>query len=312
MTDSRPRISEEQARRLWERAAELQAEATRRQEQEKGQSAGEALPGSTSGDNDEAGGYSLLHVREAGAEAGIQPEFVDMALAEETVLELEGGGGETRLDRIATRLLRDGRPALEVRRSFAYPAHAVWLTLEDVLRGEPNEFDLLELQGGSPVEGGIAIFESPKRHRESDALPYWSTAADTLRYLVAIRGNEGEEEARGCQVLVRVPLRRSRRINGGLGVGAVGLFGGLGGAGGAGVVGLLAGSGGMAAIPLALALGLGTLGGAVGVGALSRRGWIAIYRWALRGMVRALEKALNKVDLELRRKSDLRLLPDQD
>jgi len=190
MTDSRPRISEEQARRLWERAAELQAEATRRREQEKGQSAGEALPGSTSGDNDEAGGYSLLHVREAGAEAGIQPEFVDMALAEETVLELEGGGGQTRLDRIATRLLRDGRPALEVRRSFAYPARAVWLTLEDVLRGEPNEFDLLELQGGSPVEGGIAIFESPKRHRESDALPYWSTAADTLRYLVAIRDEE--------------------------------------------------------------------------------------------------------------------------
>lgn len=68
----------------------------------------------------------------------------------------------------------------------------------------------------------------------------------------------------------------------------------------------------MAAVPLALVLGLGTVGGAVGVGALSRRGWIAIYRWALRGMVRALEKALNKVELELRRKSDVRLLPGQD
>ena len=48
MTDSRPRISEEQARRLWERAAELQAEATRRREKDKGRNAEEALPGSTS------------------------------------------------------------------------------------------------------------------------------------------------------------------------------------------------------------------------------------------------------------------------
>jgi len=34
MMDSRSRISEEQARRLWERAAELQAEADRKKEEE--------------------------------------------------------------------------------------------------------------------------------------------------------------------------------------------------------------------------------------------------------------------------------------
>ena len=82
----------------------------------------------------------------------------------------------------------------------------------------------------------------------------------------------------------------------------------MGGLGGMGIVGLLVGSGGMAALPLAAALVTGAAGGTIGAGTLTRTGWNALYRWVLRGLIRSVERILNRVERELVREAELRRL----
>lgn len=299
MSDSHRRITEEQAKRLWERAAQIQAEAAQREEERvKDEASEEASQQLLPGETDDGEGYSLTHVRQAGLEVGIQPEFLNLALGEEAVLELEGGSGEGGFDRAMQRLLGDHRRALEIRRSFSFPARPVWLSLEDALISDPNNFDLLELRGGAPAEGGVAIFEAPYVPRNDGSLRYFSVAADTKRYLVRVTPEAGGD---GCEVLIRVPLRRSRRIGGGVGAGMVSGFGILGGWAGLGIAGVVAGTGGMATIPLALLLGGGAVGGATGVGGLTRFGLKYVYRSILRGLERSIEKILTHVERELER-----------
>ena len=69
-------LSEEEAARFWQRAAQLQAEAAQK---------AEALaeePGSEDADGAPPEGYALTHVRSAALEAGISEEFMDAALAD--------------------------------------------------------------------------------------------------------------------------------------------------------------------------------------------------------------------------------------
>jgi hypothetical protein len=303
MSEPGPRIPEEQARRLWERAAQLQAEAAQREEERAGEARGEGgeeklLPGAT----DEGIGYSLANVRQAGMEVGIKPEFLDLALGEDLVLELEGGSEEGQYDRAVQRILKDDRRAMEIGKDFSHPARAVWLSLETAFVSEPNHFDLLEVRAGLPEEGGVAVFEAPYISTNDGSLRYWSAAADTKRYLVRVtpRGDGG-----GCEALIRIPLRRSRRIAGGVELGFMTGLGILGGWGGMGIVGLLVGTGGMAALPLGVALSAGALGGAVGVGGLTRAGLNAVYRSVLRSLEGNLRKLLNRIERELDRNSAL-------
>ncbi len=302
MTGAPKRISEEEARRLWERAAELQAEASRKEEGSRTRGEEDRLLGS--GRSDESSGYSLTHVRQAGIEAGIRSEFLDLALAEEVVLELEGGSEESPYDRSMQRFLSDRRRALEVQKEYHFSPRSVWMALEKVLADEPNGLELLDTRGGSPAEGGIAILESPSTQTADGSLKYLSTTVDTRRYLVRIAPLPGaSEEAEGCEVLIRVPLRRSRRINGGVSLGFTGGFGLLGGVGGLALAGSLAATG-IGAVPLGLLLAGGGLGGTVGVGGLTRMGMKAIYHYYLRSLERALKKILNRVERELVREAE--------
>lgn len=299
MNDGRQYLSEEEARRLWEKAAELQAEAARREEEE----ARRTLPGASdegpegAGDDDR-GGYSLTHVRQAGMEAGIQPEFLNMALAEEAVLELEGGVEDRGYDRAVERFLADRRRALEITHESGFSPHDVWRSLEDALIQEPHDLELLEIRGGEMGEGGIAIFEAPTSMTSDGSLKFYSTAVDTKRYLVRITPEEGG----GCRILIRIPLRRSRRINGGV---AMGFAGGIGILGGFSGMALLTGFGlaGAAALPLALLLAGGGIGGAAGGGALTRWGMNAIYRSYMRKLEHTLRKILTRVDRDLKREA---------
>lgn len=304
MSEQGPRITEEQARRLWERAAQIQAEAARLEEERAREQEGTETPERLqAGQVDEGEGYSLAHVRQAGMEVGIDPEFLDLALGEDLVLELEGGSEEGAFDRALKRIMGDRRGALEIQRTFSFPPRPVWLALEDTLVSEPNNFDLLDVRAGAPAEGGIAIFEAPYAPTNDGSLRYWAVSADTKRFLVRVTPDEGRDS---CRVLIRIPLRRSRRIGGGVGLGIVGGLGILGGWGGIGLAGALVGTGGMAAVPLALALAGGALGGATGAGFLSRRGWMAIYRWAMRNLERSVERVLNHIEREMERDSALK------
>jgi hypothetical protein len=301
MNDPRSRVSEEQARRLWERAAELQAEALRREEKETGEERPqEGTPAGSSPEEDEGVGYSLTHVRQAAVEVGIDPEFLNLAMGEEAILALEGGGEDKPLDRAAARFLASSDEALEIRRRFGFPAERVWPVLEGALTESHQGIELLEYRGGYPLEGGIAVFESPYSFQRSGTLEYYATVAEVRRFLVRlIPAPEGES----CEVIIHAPLRRSRRVNFWVGSGLAGGGGILGGLLGAGAAGALVGTSVLGTLPLAAIIGGLTLGGALGGGGLTRWGGTALYRHGFRLFRRALEKVFVRVERELDRGS---------
>jgi hypothetical protein len=293
MSESQRHVSEEQARRLWERAAELQAEAAARREEEARQEEGakKDSPGLLSGEVHEAGAYSLTHVRQAGVEAGIPPEFFNLALAEEAILEMEGGSGERDFDRVMQRFLGDGRRALEVRKQYAFPTRDVWASLEKTVCAEPYGLDLLDVREEQAGTGMMAILESYS-HASDGSLAHMLNNAGTRRLLVRVTP---VKEKDGSEVLIRVPLRSSRRSIGGFGLGVVGVAGLIGGAKGLGVAAGLAGAGALGTLPLALLLAGGGLAGFAGVGGLTRYGFRALYRLLLRRLTRYGFRALYRL-----------------
>ena len=74
-------LNEEEAAQLWQRAAQLQAEAARRAEKAESDRAETEASGETA-DVAPPEGYALTHVRSAALEVGIANEFVDAALAD--------------------------------------------------------------------------------------------------------------------------------------------------------------------------------------------------------------------------------------
>ena len=79
----RDHLTEEQAARLWQRAAALQTEAARKAES---QWDGRQLPSGTEHPEDPTdSGYAIEHVRAAAIEAGIGAEFLEAALGRERV-----------------------------------------------------------------------------------------------------------------------------------------------------------------------------------------------------------------------------------
>jgi hypothetical protein len=296
-----PVLSEDRARRLWERAAQLQAEAAQKEETaEIGPDDGEPGGKLLEGDDDEATGYSLTHIKQAGKEVGIEPDFLDLAFAEEAILELEGGAGSGFWDRTSERFLQDTNQAFELYRRFGLPPQRVWLALEKALTSEANELELLEVRGGDPAGGGIAIFESPYSYQRGGSLQYWATVAESRRYMIQITPDEAE----GCEVSVRAPLRRSRRVNGAVGIVLSGVGGFFGGGLGLGIASLF--TGGLAA-PALLAF---TAGGVVGGQALTRLGYRKLYRSAFRSLGKAFERMFARIERDVQRDLEKELPPE--
>jgi len=293
---SDPILSEDQARRLWERAAELQAEAARKREAEKAQSErkGKKL---LKGEGDPDLGYSLANIRQAGLEAGIQADFLDHALAEKAILDLEGGSEGGWWDGMAERFLDAKELSIEIRRAFDFPAEAVWRALEDALTNEPHELELLDIWGEGPAAGGLAIFEAPYTYEGQGSLKYWSSVSEVRRYMVQIKS----EDEGSCTLLMRAPLRRTHRIHGALGVGLSGIGAAVGGVLGWGTAAAIGAVTGLAGIPLA-AVGLGLIGGGtIGTERLTRFATIKGYRWGLRSLEKNIQKILTRVDRDLQR-----------
>jgi len=294
---SEPFLSDEQARRLWERAAELQADAAKKREEKQAQASETSDQKLLKGEGDADLGYSVAQVRQAGLEAGIPVDFLDHALAEKAILDLEGGSEGGRWDRMAKRFLDDHQLSLEIRRKIPFRAELVWNVLEDTLTSEPHELDLLDVWGEGPAAGGLAIFEAPYIYEHGKSLKYWSSVAEVRRYMVQIQTvDEGS-----CEVLIRAPLRRTHRIHGALGVGLSGIGAAVGGFVGWGTAAALGASTGLAGIPLAL-LGLGLIGGGtIGTERLSRWGSIKAYRWSLRSLEKVIQRILAQVERDLQR-----------
>lgn len=278
--DPDPKIlSEEEAARFWQRAAQLQEEAA-----QKAESLAEE-PGSEEADVAPPEGYALTHVRSAALEAGISEEFMDAALADlnaERALPRKKRGWS-----LPRWILKHPPETITVRRVIEAAPEEVLSAMQDIFPREPYRLTLTD-QKGDLLDGGVLIFDI----QGFGALAPEGLARDAgfsgLRQVwVSLRPIEGATPS--CEVTLRGPVAWSY---------GMGVFHGVMATGFAAVPATLLGvlGYGLSNVPeggplTALAAILIAVGGLVG-GGLGVKGYRAAYRYGIRRGRQALEGLL--------------------
>ena len=278
-------LSEEEAARFWQRAAQLQDEATQK---------AEALArerGSEEADVAAPEGYALTHVRSAALEAGISEEFMDAALAdlraERALPRKKGGWG------LARRILKHPSDTITVRRVIEASPEEVFSAMQDVFPREPFRLTVSD-QKGDLLDGGVLVFDiqgfggtGMPEGLAGDA--GWSALRQVL---VSLRPIEGARPS--CEVTLRGPVGWSSGMDlfqSGLVSVFAGVPGfGLGSFGLALSYNLAAGSPVWAAVAAVLAVGGGLVGGGLGV-----KSYRALYSWGIGRGRRGLEGLLGAI-----------------
>ncbi|MDP2957251.1 MAG: hypothetical protein Q8N53_12580 [Longimicrobiales bacterium] len=285
MTDDRETLSEAEALRLWQKAAELQAEAARRAE---ARAAGEA-DGEPGGDapRREADGYALVHVRAAAQEAGIGEEFVEAALAEIRSHRAVAAASGTPRRGLSRWVLGNPAEAVVARRDIRATPAAILAAMEEILPYEPYRLTLHDRQG-DPARGGVLVFDIQGAGFTSTDKGFTGEASfsDLRQVLATLSARPGDPSF--TTVTVSAPVAWAWRINAGLASLFTLLGGGLGLAAGMGL-----GAGVLVLGPLGAALLTGMAGAGAGVGALG--GYRALYRYGLARGQSALEALLATV-----------------
>lgn len=284
MTDEREFLTEAEALKLWERAAQLQAEEARRAEARAASAAEGELDEDASPRPD---GYALTHVRAAALEAGIGEEFVEAALTEvraTRATQLVAPGSR----RISRWLLGKPEDSITARRVVGATPAAVLQAMEEILPQEPYTLTLRE-RLGSPESGGTLVFDIQGVGFAATGTPGFrsdASHADLRQVYVTLAPLPGDMPR--TEVTVRSPVAWAFRLNAGVSM-AMSLVGGgltflLSGAIGSGLAFL-----GPVGFGLLVAAG-GTVGG---VGAFT--GMRGVYRAGLKRGVRALHGLLANV-----------------
>jgi len=282
-------LTEEEAARLWQRAAQLQAEAARSAEKAGSEKAESKGAESTTADVAPPEGYALTHVRSAALEVGITDEFVDAALADlraERALPQDQRGW-----RLARWFLKDPPETQTARRVIEASAADVLSATEAVLPAEPYRLTMTDRQG-DPLKGGFLVFDV-----QGVNSPFPRDFALEAKYggirqvFLSLRPMEGATLS--CEVTLRSPVAWSHNQDlavGGVVTGISGAIGlGLGLAGAAAVAAI-----GLSGIGVVVAPAILVAGGATG-GGLGVRGYRAMYRYAMRRGHRALDGLLGAV-----------------
>lgn len=268
-------LTADEATRVWERAARLQAEAgsgdsSRREE-------GHPTP---------VPGFALTQVRAAALEAGIASEYVEAALAmlQAERLHPAATGGRP----LARKFLGNPPDSLLARRRIEASPDAVLQAMEAVLPGDPYRLVLVDRRA-DPLDGGAFVFDVPGMGSPFDRGFAYAMYESGIRQLsVAIQRLPGSEPA--CEVTVHGAVTSQTT---GMVVG--GLLTTLGGALGTTVFALIGAATGI--VPIVVAAGVG---GMVVGGGLTLKGFRALYRRALGIGHRALEGLLNAVAVQAR------------
>lgn len=272
-------LTEEQARALWQRAAQLQADAAdRRDDRTRLLAAGEEPPDAA---------IHVSDVETAGQEAGIDAEFIRLARAE-TIAD-GAKPMSPRWDRLTDRLLGNDRRVIEITRTFAAPPPRLLDTIGRVFPANPYFLNLVETLG-EPGAGGVMVFDITRRSEASTSFAWDMLLADIKQLLIMVRPAADRDGA--TEIVLVASLNYARRLN--LGVGGVftTLAASGGAAAGAAVGAAALGLGVLAVLP-AIATGAGTA-------ALTVAGYRPLYRWGLGRGTRALEGLLRALDLRLR------------
>ena len=293
MSETPPKISEDEAARLWKRAAELQAEAARREEaapQPVEPDTAEVLP--------DTSGYALDHVRAAAVEAGISGEFVDAALTELSSRSTLPAPPTGAADDLARRFLDDPPDVIEVSRVIEAPVARVLESMERIFPGEPYGLSLRDRQGVMG-EGGVLVFDitgasfTPKPGWAADA-----SMADMRQLHVSLRRISGDSEA--TEVTIRSPIAWARGMNFWMGVATTGIGGaiglGLGSAAGAGISALIGAMSlpVLAAIVATLVVVLGVVSG----GGMTVHGFRLLFDWGVGKGEKAIRTLLSALAVD--------------
>lgn len=275
-------VSTDQARAIWLRAAQLQAEATTRLQARYR----EPQPGDAPAGPVPSGGYRLQDVEQAASEAGIAPEFVAMAIAERPVGTAVGSAAlSEREERTLTRMLGTRERSISTSRVIQATPKEVLEAIGRVLIAPPYGLKLRDTVGGHPLDGGVLVFDISLLRNVIVAFDgvlsmfrYRMTQIEVEQLHVALKPLGTPTS--GCEVTVSGDLRRGLRKNWTFDKWLGGGFGLIGGGAGTGV---------------GLTLGLGPLAAAVAVGGAALFGGItlAAYRWSYRY---ALRKGREELD----------------
>ncbi|HEX5004399.1 MAG TPA: serine/threonine-protein kinase [Gemmatimonadales bacterium] len=293
-------VSTDQARAIWLRAAQLQAEATTRLQARYREPAADLAPAGSGA----SGGYRLEDVEQAASEAGIGPEFVAMAIAERPAGAAPAGSPalSAREDRVLSRMLGTRERSLSCARVIPAPPKAVLESIGRVCPGDPFVLRLRTTVGGHPLDGGILVFDVPKQHSAAFVMTPTILFCHRMAQLGVEQLNMALKPtgypAGGCEVTVSADLRPGLRKAWLIDRWVSGVAG-LGGAGAGAAVALVGVSPlGAAAVSAVALAGAGVFSGVSF--ALVRWG----YRYALRkgreqleGILAALEGDLHAISV---------------
>lgn len=151
-------VSEDEATRLWKRAAELQVEASRRvEERSRTLHAPPGLSGFPAGQH-----LPLGEVLAAAREVGIDEEFMAVAVGE---LQEDRASGRVLppdfIERCASRFFGSPPSTLEATGRIRASIHEVYGILQQLLPGEPYRLRLRGTLGDDPLTDGVLVFDAP-------------------------------------------------------------------------------------------------------------------------------------------------------
>ncbi len=285
-------VSTDQARAIWSRAAQLQAEATSRLQARYR----EPPPGAAPTSAPSTDGYRLQDVERAAEEAGIGAEFVAMAIAERPTASAQPSAHLTeREERVLTRMLGTRDRSISCSRVIGATPSAVLESIGRVFTAPPYGLKLRDTVGGHPLDGGVLVFNVHQLRSVivafdgiSSMFNHRLTQLELEQLHVALKPL-GSPVA-GCEVTVSGDLRRGLRKAWTVDKWISGFVGSAGAAAGAGI-GLTVALG-----PLAAAV---AVGGAAIAGGMSLAGCRWGYGYALRKGRTELEQMLAALEGDL-------------
>lgn len=291
-------LSEDAAKAVWLRAAQLQADAARRVQDRTAQAEAFATGVQPSAPTT---GYRRTDVEAAAIEAGIGAEFVQLALA-----ELPGQADEARLaslapadqrrERLATFIVGTSERSMQVTRTIDGTPVRTLEAIGRIFPAHPWDLTFRDTVGGHPLDGGVLTFTVREIStgdyvggRGLSTIRYYLSVIDAYQLRVTL--HPLATDPRRCEVTITTDLRAGVQKNAKLGFG---LGAGLGG-GGAAVGIALAAAKGALLVAAPIGIGIFALVGGLMVGA---------YRWSFRwGLNRArqeLEHMLDALQASLR------------
>jgi eukaryotic-like serine/threonine-protein kinase len=296
-------LSERDAMAVWQRAAQLQAEAAHRMEK----SVNLVPSGDAAGAQQATDTYRLRDVESAAVEAGISRQFVAIALAERSASAEPGALAveplDDRTDRRITTMLGTTERGISVSRIIRASPKETLALIGRVFTAHPYLLRVRETVNGHPLDGGILRFDIPDLYKAltdgtlstsgmggSNTLIYVAKQVDIslLNVTLKPRGTAARPE---CEVIISGDLRPGERRNVKYSIWSImGTATGATGAAlpiGAKVLGSLAIAVGPAAI----------VAGVAGYGAMV--GYRALFRRALRKTHIELEKMLLALQQQL-------------